>query len=331
MQTQALPTLGASRPLSTAQTKLIRRTVARNCTNDEFEEFMAVAAQCGLDPLRRQITPLIIDAADLERRRLICWTTIDGLRVIAARQGDYRPMETAPTLSTDDAAVCPELNPHGIIKAEVCAWKLRDGVWHPVAGEAWWDEYAPIFDASKAASNEDSEPARTLSPTWRRMGRVMIAKCAEAQALRRGWPNILAGLYGQEELHALHVAERKKREVQWQSRQSRQGKSDLRVLWFLFEPDGAFTPVRLSEAQELLCRRYERAGSSDDLEWFNGANRSSLQTLWEWAPNVAFEVKIAAERCAAVLGTPPTSPWPPQAVEPDEAQNRAQVRDGVAE
>lgn len=327
MQAQALLIPGASRPLSAAQTKLIRRTVARNCTEDEFEEFMAVAAQCGLDPLRRQITPLIIDSADPERRRLICWTTIDGLRVIAARQGDYRPMETAPTLSTDGAAVCPELNPHGIIKAEVCAWKLRDGVWHPVAGEAWWDEYAPIFDASKVASNEDSEPARTLSPTWRRMGRVMIAKCAEAQALRRGWPNMLAVLYGQEELHALHVAERKKREVQWQNRKSSQGKSDWRVLWFLFEPNGAFMPVRLAEARELLCRRYERAGSLDDLEWFNRANRLSLQTLWEWAPNIAFEIKIVAERCAAALAKKPTSLGPAQATETGEAR----ARDGAAE
>lgn len=82
------PAQMAPRDFSDAQLKLIRRTVARSCTPAEFDEFMAVASLCGLDPLRRQISPLIISADDPDRRRLIPWTTIDGLRVIAARHGD---------------------------------------------------------------------------------------------------------------------------------------------------------------------------------------------------------------------------------------------------
>lgn len=33
---------------------------AQVCTDTEFDEFMAVALQSGLDPMRRQITPLIL-------------------------------------------------------------------------------------------------------------------------------------------------------------------------------------------------------------------------------------------------------------------------------
>jgi hypothetical protein len=33
-----------------------------------------------------------------------------------------------------------------IARAEVRAWKCSDGVWHAVASEAWWDEYAPLTE-----------------------------------------------------------------------------------------------------------------------------------------------------------------------------------------
>lgn len=127
----------AARDFSAAQIKLIRRSVARSCCDAEFDEFMEYARSSGLDPLRRQITPLIIAADNPVRRRLIPWTTIDGLRVIAARQGDYRPMEAAPTIELDSTRIDPEINPLGITRAEVRAWKLSQGIWHPVAGEAW--------------------------------------------------------------------------------------------------------------------------------------------------------------------------------------------------
>ncbi|MEQ1809152.1 MAG: recombinase RecT [Terricaulis sp.] len=186
---------------SDAQLKLIRRGVARLCTPAEFDEFMAVAAQCGLDPLRRQIAPLVISADDPDRRRLIPWTTIDGLRVIAARNKDYRPMQDAPLIEYDRGRIDEAKNPLGIVRAEVRAWKASGGTWHAVVGEAWWDEFAPMRRArtpgrdeegtqSAGDSAEGKSPSAEfyLEPAWKRMGRVMIAKCAEAQALlvRRG-------------------------------------------------------------------------------------------------------------------------------------------------
>lgn len=291
----------AQRSLSAGQQKLIRRTVARDCTEPEFEEFITVAAQCGLDPLRRQITPLILDGGDRDRRRMICWTTIDGLRVLAARQGDYRPMETAPILETEETRVDAQLNPHGLLKAEVHAWKLRDGIWFPVAGEAWWDEHAPLCDAPAAGAADSPGPQRTLAPAWRRMGRLMLAKCAEAQALRRGWPNALSGLYGQEELHSLYMEERRQAEADRRSRKHEHLDGERRVLWFLFEPSGTFTPIKLSEVPERLCERYCRAVSLNELEWIDRANKPSLQTFWEWAPEAAFRAKVCAETCAAEL------------------------------
>lgn len=291
------------REFSAAQLKVIRRTIARSCTDAEFDEFIAFATQCALDPIRRQVSPLIVDAQDPERRRLICWTTIDGLRAIAARQGDYRPMETAPVVETDATRVDPATNPQGIVRAEVRAWKLRDGVWFAVSGEAWWDEHAPTQSAPTSLRDAPvgSSIERVLAPTWRRMGRLMIAKCAEAQALRRGWPDVLSGLYGQEELHALHMNERTASQEMSSTTSAPGGRGDHRVLWFVFEPGGPFVAVRLAEALRVLFGRYQQAKSLEDVEWFDRTNKLTLQTYWEWAPDAAFQVKVFAEACAVAL------------------------------
>jgi phage recombination protein Bet len=292
------PQTSPLRDFSTAQLKLIRRTVARACTEAEFDEFIVVACQCGLDPLRRQITPLILSPDDMERRRLISWATIDGLRVIAARQGDYRPMETAPLIELDEGRSNADTNPLGIVRAEVRAWKASEKIWHPVTGEAWWDEYAPLREewAPDASGRRVPSGKMVLEPSWRRMARVMIAKCAEAQALRRGWPDVLSGLYGEEELHAIRLAEKTASEVLRHADQDAlRRQMNLRTLWFVFEPGGSFEPVGMDKVFGRLKHFYEAASSKTEIDRFNEINRASLQTLWEWAPSEALALKQMSE------------------------------------
>ena len=309
---QARSAAGGPREFTTSQLKLIRRTLARACTDSEFDEFIAVASLCNLDPLRRQITPLILSPEDPRRRRLVCWATIDGLRVIAARQGDYRPMETAPIIEVDPSRIDPDTNPCGIVRAEVRAWKSSGQDWHPVAGEAWWDEYAPLRDAdggdhrggasASAAGAPHSERKKMLDGAWRRMGRVMIAKCAEAQALRRGWPDIMAGLYGEEELHALRLHEQTASDLLRKSDEERlRHQIAKRTLWFIFAPGGAFEPVKMENAFERLRTHYESADSKREIETFQTVNRSSLLTLWEWSPGEALALKQICEATFAQL------------------------------
>lgn len=299
------------REFSTAQLKLIRRAVARVCTEPEFDEFIAVATQSGLDPLRRQITPLVLNADVRDKRRLICWATIDGLRVIAARQGDYRPMETAPLIEQEPDRIDADKNPLGITRAEVRAWKASEGTWHPVAGEAWWDEYAPLREEWDC----DDKGRRVatgrvlLEPTWRRMGRVMIAKCAEAQALRRGWPDVLSGLYGEEELHALRLAEKTASEVLRQcDEDALRRQMNMRTLWFVFDPGGAFEPVGMDTVFQRIKDFYETASSKTEIDRFNAVNRASLQTLWEWSPREALALKQVSEG-ARLTATTETRRW----------------------
>jgi hypothetical protein len=56
------------------------------------------------------------------------------------------------------------------------------------------------FDAPLWAVARWSSYAQQQKPTWRTMPDVMLAKCAEAQALRRAFPAELSGVYSPEEM-----------------------------------------------------------------------------------------------------------------------------------
>lgn len=287
------------RDFSAVQLKMLRRSICRNCTDPEFDEFIAVASSSGLDPLRRQIVPLISNAADPDRRRVICWTTIDGLRLIAARNGDYRPMESAPRYQFSDKRRDPNLNPLGLERAEVHAWKCSDGRWYSVAGEAWWDEVAPLRDEAGIIGADPSalRGEKSLEPSWARMGRVMLAKCAEAQALRRGWPDLLSALYTQEEVGALKQGELTASE-KISLRDNAVAQARLRSAeqyWLVFNSERGLQMTPADEVEAVLFRFYGEVLSLAELERFADLNRASLQLYWERFPASAFKLKRAAE------------------------------------
>jgi len=87
--------------LSAQQITLIRRTIANDCNDAEFDLFMAAARSAGLDPFRKQISPLVFNKNKPDKRRMSIITTIDGLRVIAApRRAAIAPTRTNPACPT---------------------------------------------------------------------------------------------------------------------------------------------------------------------------------------------------------------------------------------
>jgi hypothetical protein len=115
----------------------------------------------------------------------------------------------------------PENNPLGIVKAVVRCFKFGpDKQWHPVVGVAYWDEFAPLKEKRNKVDTGETWPNGnpkkfdlvgngifTLAhdSKWRTMGRVMLPKCAEAQAIRKGWPEDLSGIYAPEEMERADV------------------------------------------------------------------------------------------------------------------------------
>lgn len=278
--------------LNSSQIDLVRRTVAKDCEPAEFDLFMAQAQRAGLDPLRRQISAIVFNKSSAKRQLAIV-TTIDGLRAIAARHGDYRPMDSAPLIEVDQTLKSP-LNPHGLVRAEVRCWKRFGPDWHPIVGEAWWDEFAPLKDEW---ANGQKTGQKTLGDTWARMPRLMLAKVAEAQALRRGWPDDMGGIYAEEELSRALVIDATATEMverhHEDQRQKRLGGSEAVMLFV--GPEQPLERVERGKLADRLLAIYREADSVDLIDWFRRANQEPLKQFWAWSPGDALEVKAFAE------------------------------------
>lgn len=313
--------------LSGPQIALIKRTVAKDCDANEFDHFMAVAEQLQLDPLRKQICAMVFSKDDAKKRSMSIIVQIDGLRAIANRCGDYRAASTSPHIEYDAALKAPD-NPLGIVRCEIVLWRFAHGEWHPQVGEAYWDEFAPVKDIAEEGWEwidtgefwpDTGKPKKRKQPkgggeivrgvegNWAKMGRIMIAKCAEAQALRKGWPEQFSGVYVEEEMQRAHVIDAVASEVlaehDEQQRLSRVGFKD--GLLFVFEAGGNLIQIERGHIADRLTAYYEReATSAQDIIDFRQRNESSLKTFWAWAPGDALEVKKIAERRLGELAKP---------------------------
>jgi phage recombination protein Bet len=164
--------------LSAEQVDLIKRTIAKGATDDELQLFLATAKRLGLDPFARQIFPVKRWDNRLRMEVMAIQTSIDGFRLIAERTGCY-----APGRPTEYGMVDGKLQ-----RATAYVKKFVHGAWHEIAEDAYWDEYVQ--------TTKDG----TVTSMWKRMPRVMLAKCAEARALRRAFPAELSGVYTADEM-----------------------------------------------------------------------------------------------------------------------------------
>lgn len=149
--------------------ELIKRTVASGASKDDLDLLLHHARKAGLDPLARQIY-------FVKRGRGTIQVGIDGLRLVADRTGLYAGNDDAVFESTPDGTPS---------KATVTVYKVVQGLRCPFTATARWQEYYPGDDQGFQ---------------WRKMPHVMLAKCAEALALRKAFPMEMSGLYVQEEM-----------------------------------------------------------------------------------------------------------------------------------
>lgn len=302
-----------------AQLALIQRTVAADCNPTEFNLFMEVSRRVGLDPFRRQIYAVVYSKDKPDKRKMSIITGIDGFRAVAARSGNYRPDEDEAEIVYDDALKDPASNPLGIVKAVVRCFKYgRDSEWHRLTGVAYWDEFAPLKEDgdwvdSGGTYADSGKPKRKFQGNgkftlpqdskWRTMPRVMIAKCAEAQAIRKGWPEDLSGVYATEEMERATVIDGTATEIVEEHLKEERlrlvnAKETIAVWW------------RAGDQLEMVpigqffdrCVAFLRASetATEIMNW-QRTNETSLRAFWANAKADALELKREIEKRIADL------------------------------
>jgi phage recombination protein Bet len=156
--------------VSPEQLELIRTTIAKGATDEELKLFLYDNQRQGFHPLDKLLhftkrggkyTPIV---------------SIDAMRMRAAETGEYVGNDSYEYAGTPGKAG---------FTAIARVWRLVQGQRVPFSRTARWEEYCP-------PAGQDH--------MWRQKPHVMLGKCAEAQALRAGFPRQLHGLYEDAEI-----------------------------------------------------------------------------------------------------------------------------------
>lgn len=171
---------------SPGQIATLRQLGVEGATREDLAVFFHQAVRTGLDPFARQI--YMIGRYTKGGMKQTIQTGIDGYRLIARRAADA----SRETFGYEDTLWCGE-----------------DGVWRDV----WLSKSAPAAAKVTVLRNGErfsavalfSEYAGTTkdgsyTQMWATKGAIMIAKCAEALALRKAFPQDLSGIYTAEEM-----------------------------------------------------------------------------------------------------------------------------------
>lgn len=175
----AVSTIVQNTGMQSNQVELIKQLICPDCSDEELIQFCLVAKACNLNPLKKQIYN--IPRWDRNKGKMVYTpqASIEGLRTIAERTGKYAPGR--PT----------EFEMNGKIPSSATAYVKKmttDGTWHEVGHTVYWEEYV--------STNKEGKPVAL----WSSKPRVMLGKCAEAAALRRCFPDEMAGIYCPEEM-----------------------------------------------------------------------------------------------------------------------------------
>lgn len=288
---------------SGSQLALIRNTVAKDTNEQEFNLFMEAARAYSLDPFRKQISALVFNKNKPDKRQMAIIVSRDGYRVIAQRCRNYRPASEPAQIEMEDGLRSPT-NPKGIVKATVRLWQQDSrGEWFPVIGEAYWDEFAAVKD--EFGENEEGKwkptGRQTLDGNWGRMPIVMITKCAEAQALRAGWPDQFGGIYAEEEMHRAEVDLTASEMVAQEEEKSRAAKIGGRGILFTFDGTGVLENVPDGAAAD-RCAEFIDTHTADEVYRWAIQNRAALAQFWSSQPGDALVIKRQIEAKTASVG-----------------------------
>jgi phage recombination protein Bet len=149
-------------------------------TKGDVDSFRVICHRTGLSPITRQI--YLVPRPDRKTGKT-SWTpqtSIDGFRAIADRAEGYKGQAGPFWHSGEKDADWTDVPMDAPYAAKVGVYKGDNP--NPTWAVARFDDY------------------QAPGPMWKKFGPTMIAKCAEALALRKTFPAAMAGLYTSEEM-----------------------------------------------------------------------------------------------------------------------------------
>lgn len=162
--------------VSSEQKALVKSVIFPDATDAELQLFIYECTRRGVHPLDRKIFPIKRNDGETGSKKITFQCSIDYFRSAALESEEYDGQDE-PEFGPVDIQGYPEW-------AKVAVY--RKGIDRPFIGIARWKEYYP---------------GEKLGFMWRKMPHAQLAKCAEALAMRKAFPQKLAGLYADEETH----------------------------------------------------------------------------------------------------------------------------------
>lgn len=174
--------------LSDDEIQLVKDTIAKGASDIELKMAIQICNQTGLNPFTKQIYFLKRWDSILKKETLSTQASIDGLRLVALRSGRYGGQTETLWCGSDGKWKEVWLGEEPPAAARVGVY--RHGFADPLYAVARFDAYA------------QRKKDGGLTAMWLKMPDLMIAKCAEALALRKAFPSELSGVYTGDEMGA---------------------------------------------------------------------------------------------------------------------------------
>jgi phage recombination protein Bet len=171
---------------------VLKDVIAKGFTDDELEAFALVCQRTRLDPFAKQIYGIKRWDGKAQREVLSIQTSVDGYRLIAQRSREYAGQVGPQWCGPDGVWRDVWLSKEHPAAARVGV--LRKGFKEPIWSVAVWDraaQYTPTYEGQGQNRRKNGEK---LAPFWERMGPEMLAKTAEVNAIKRGFPQETSGL-----------------------------------------------------------------------------------------------------------------------------------------
>jgi phage recombination protein Bet len=152
---------------------------------EDVSIFLYTCKRTRLDPVIRQIYAVWRWNSTLSRNVMSIQTGIDGMRLVAQRTGEYAGQDDIVYEEKDGKPT----------KATCTLYRMVQGQKVSYSASARYSEYVQMV------TNKEKTITKP-NTMWESKPFIMLGKCAEALALRKGFPNELSGIYADVEIEA---------------------------------------------------------------------------------------------------------------------------------